>query len=102
MTDIINRLRRHADKPSPEMHLSLEDFQLLSQLDRDNVAGRARPVLESQGWEQARRLSDEGLIAIESVGLGGRLHITRKGMKAIDETFKRGVRPATTEGSDNG
>lgn len=75
--------------PAPQANMNPADFQLLEQLDRDNVAGGARPVIESQGWEQARRLSDDGFIAIESVGLGGRLHITRKGMKAV-AAFKRG------------
>lgn len=72
--------------------LTPEDFQLLHQLERDNVAGAARPVIESQGWEQARRLSEEGLLAIESVSLGGRLHITRKGVKAV-AAFKQGFKP---------
>jgi hypothetical protein len=81
--------------PPPSSHLDEADFQLLDQLDRDNIVGGARPVIESQGWEQARRLSDEGLIAIESVGLGGRLHITRKGMHAI-AAFKRGTPPPSS------
>lgn len=62
---------------------AISDFQLLERLDRDNVAGGARPVIESQGWEQALRLSDDGLIAIEQIGAGGRLHITRKGSQAL-------------------
>ena len=97
---------RDEETPPPQSHVrpfadgirEVSDLLLLEQLDRDNVAGGARPVLESQGWEQARRLSDAGLIAIENVGLGGRLHITRKGMQAV-AAFKRN---ATTEDSDNG
>lgn len=85
------------ENPAPMSNLDPTDFQLLYQLDRDNIAGGARPVIESQGWEQARRLSDEGLIAIENVGLGGRLHITRKGMKVLSSLIHEDPAPQSKD-----
>lgn len=62
-----------------------DDIQLLMHLHADNHESGARPVLEGKGdWDQALRLGDLGLIAIESVSLGGRLHVTRLGSKTID------------------
>lgn len=86
-----DNLRRAIAAPP---QLDPAEFQLLERLDRDNVAGGARPVIESQGWDQARRLSERGLIAIEQVGLGGRLHITVKGMRAV-RAFMEGKSNAT-------
>lgn len=69
-----------AASPSP---LSATDFQLLFRLLETNKAGASRPVIEKDGWEQALRLSDAGLLAIEQLGSGGRLHITRLGAAAV-------------------
>jgi hypothetical protein len=68
-----------------EETLSPEDLQLLMRLKDDNISGGARPVLESNfaKWDQAMRLSDAGLLAIEQIALGGVLHITRKGVAAV-------------------
>lgn len=63
--------------------IGVEDFQLLERLSRDNTPKGARPVIESGGWEQALRLGEQGLIAIEQLAVGGRLHITRKGERAV-------------------
>lgn len=63
--------------------LSATDFQLLFRLLEENKSGGSRPVIEKDGWEQALRLSDTGLLAIEQLGSGGRLHITRLGAAAV-------------------
>ncbi|WP_100960982.1 hypothetical protein [Bosea sp. FBZP-16] len=61
------------------------DLQLLFRLKQDNRHDGARPVIEKdqKAWEQAFRLSDAGLIAIEQIAAGGVLHITRKGVAAV-------------------
>lgn len=87
-TKLANEIVRLRAALSPQK-LDAADFQLLDRLKRENVAGVPRHVLESdqERWKQAFRLSDEGLIAIEQHTLGGILHITRKGMKALAETL---------------
>lgn len=81
-------------KPTPEPSgvVSPEDLQLLAQLQRDNTHDGARPVIggNNKAWEQARRLSDAGLVAIEQVAQGGRLHITRKGVSALRAALAEG------------
>lgn len=76
-------VRLRADHPPPQ--LNIKDVQLLERIKRENVAGGPRHVVEGNKalWEQASRLSDEGLLAIEQHDLGGILHITRKGMKLL-------------------
>jgi hypothetical protein len=73
----------------------LADLQLLMHLKDDNVWDGARPVVESN-FEQCFRLSEAGLIALEQVARGVRLHITRLGMKAISRALptKSGPRAA--------
>lgn len=77
----IVRLRSELSPPQ----LDLNDLQLLERIKRENVAGDPRHVVEGNKelWEQAFRLSDEGLLAIEQHVRGGILHITRKGMKIL-------------------
>jgi hypothetical protein len=77
----IVRLRTSLSGPK----LDPNDFQLLERIKRENVAGGPRHVVEGNQelWEQAFRLSDEGLLAIEQHARGGILHITRKGMKML-------------------
>ncbi len=78
----IVRLRAELSPPQ----LDVNDFQLLERIKRENVAGGPRHVIEGNEklWEQAFRLSDEGLLAIEQHERGGVLHITRKGMKMLE------------------
>lgn len=77
----IVRLRTELAPPQ----LDMNDFQLLERIRRENVVGGPRHVVEGNKelWEQAFRLSDEGLLAIEQHAAGGILHITRKGMKLL-------------------
>jgi hypothetical protein len=65
--------------------LAPQDYQLLSRLLDENTAEGARPVVETDAalWTQALRLSDMGMIAIEQLGTGGRLHITRLGGQLV-------------------
>lgn len=67
------------------------DLQTLMQLKRDNVWDGARPVLENPIADEMRRafaLSERGLIALEQVARGVRLHITRKGVAALEAAMK--------------
>lgn len=68
-------------EPAPPISITPADLQLLMQLIRDNRHNGARPVIESNqaAWDQAFRLSDLGLIAIQQIAQGGCLHITRHG-----------------------
>lgn len=66
--------------------LAVEDLLLLIRLKEDNVWDGARPVVESD-FEQSFRLSEAGLIALEQMARGVRLHITRLGVKAIDASL---------------
>ncbi len=77
----IVRLREGLSPPQ----LDMSDFQLLERIKRENVADGPRHVIEGDRelWEQAFRLSDEGLLAIEQHARGGILHITCKGMKLL-------------------
>lgn len=79
------------------------DLQLLVQLRRDNVYDGARPVIESdqRAWDQAFRLSDAGLIAIEQLAMGGRLHITRKGVAEIERWIAASPAPPQGETLDD-
>lgn len=83
LLDVI--MRSNSDAPD----ITPEDFQLLVKLDEANVVGGARPVIESRGWDQALRLGEMGLIAIEQVATGGVLHITRLGSKTIRATMQK-------------
>jgi hypothetical protein len=76
-------VRLRAELAPPQLDAS--DFQLLERLKRENVAGEPRHVVEGNQelWKQARRLSDEGLIAIEQHALGGILHVTSRGMNML-------------------
>lgn len=78
-----------SENPSaPGITLDVEDFHLLNNLKRDNVAGASRPVVSEKGdWEQLFRLSKAGLIAIEQCFDGGRLHITHRGMKTLNDVI---------------
>jgi hypothetical protein len=66
--------------------VDLADLQLLMHLKDDNVWDGARPVVE-RDFEQCFRLSEAGLIALEQVALGVRLHITRLGVRAISRAL---------------
>ncbi|WP_327210130.1 hypothetical protein [Rhizobium leguminosarum] len=73
------------DFVGPDVPLAPQDYQLLSRLLEQNTAEGARPVIEKDTahWTQALRLSDMGMIAIEQLGVGGRLHITRLGGQLV-------------------
>jgi hypothetical protein len=81
--DYETRVRSALSPTSDRASVDPADLQLLMQLKRDNVWDGARSVVESD-FEQCFRLSDVGLIALEQVAQGVRLHITRLGVKAID------------------
>jgi hypothetical protein len=63
------------------LSLDAADLQVLLRLVDDNVADGARPVLTKYGsrFDQAERLSRFGLIALEQLGNGVRLHVTKLG-----------------------
>jgi hypothetical protein len=63
------------------LSLDADDLQVLLRLVDDNVADGARPVLTKHGprFEQAERLSRLGLIALEQLGNGVKLHVTKLG-----------------------
>jgi hypothetical protein len=73
------------DFVGPDEPLAPQDYQLLSRLLEENTTEGARPVIEKDAahWTQALRLSDMGMIAIEQLGVGGRLHITRLGGQLV-------------------
>lgn len=94
-------------KPAPAVEaLEPEDLWLLDRLKRDNVRDGVRPVIGGnvKSWDRARRLSDLGMIAIEKVAGGGRLHITRKGDAALTAALAPAAQAGTVaqEGRDNG
>ncbi len=68
--------------------LSIADMQLLWSCDRDNVAGGARLVVESN-FDQVMRLSADGWLALEQMHGGVRLHITRKGSFEVGKVYGR-------------
>lgn len=70
-----------------------EDYQLLERMDLDNVAGASRFVVESDPdlWKRVLRLADVGFVAIEQVGTGGRLHITRRGSRALADNRRTAI-----------
>jgi hypothetical protein len=88
MVAAIDAYNELASPPSGEAGevTDLADLQLLMHLKDDNVWDGARPVVESN-FEQCFRLSEAGLIALEQVARGVRLHITRLGMKAISRAL---------------
>lgn len=71
--------------------IMIEDYQFLYDLRQCNTFDGARPVIISNEaeWQRAFRLSDVGMIAIEQLACGGRLHITRKGAKAVSDLETR-------------
>lgn len=72
--------------------LSPHDYQFLVRLMEENRAGGLRPVIETNAerWCQAYRLSDMGLIAIEQLAVGGRLHVTRLATHLLKSTQDAG------------
>jgi hypothetical protein len=87
--NLATHIKSHfAPPPSSEAGdgVDLADLQLLMRLKNDNVWDGARPVVE-RNFEQCFRLSEAGLIALEQVARGVRLHITRLGMKAISRAL---------------
>ncbi len=88
MTDAASWLRAALTAQERPEELDATDLQTLLRLQRDNVWDGARPVLErprsDPEVERAFALSDRGLIALEQVAQGIRLHITRKGVAAVD------------------
>lgn len=79
--------------PAPSQDgVDATDFQTLMRLKRDNVWDGSRPVLErcNEEMDRAFDLSDRGLIALEQVAQGVRLHITRKGVAALEAALKGG------------
>lgn len=72
--------------------LSPTDYQFLFRLMEENKVGGLRPVIETDAdrWTQAYRLSDMGLIAIEQLSSGGRLHVTRLGTRLLKATQAAG------------
>jgi hypothetical protein len=73
------------DVVGQDEQLSPHDYQFLARLLDENTGEGARPVVEKNAtrWGQALRLSDMGMIAIEQLGAGGRLHVTRLGGQLV-------------------
>jgi hypothetical protein len=71
------------DATIESLSLTGDDVQLLAKLASDNTVDGARPVLtkHSERFIQAERLSQLGLIALEQLPTGVRLHISKLGTR---------------------